>query len=486
MSNLVKNELLKLFSKKIIYMLFIMTAIIVIGNTIIGTSIYGGILIDHTEEARAQEQIELSNKINKIDYTKNTNDYIETKTELDRVNLEREYPLGSWQEQVIVKNINKIKQMIKEINIYTYQIEENNKLEELKETYNIYLQPLKENDWKKFVNYEIKEKEENIKRLEEEIIKVKDENEKNNIENLINQYKFDLGFLKIRLEKNISYEKNDRNELIEKYKQGKENLKAYIKDYNQYNYNEKVRYNKIIANVNELEYKIYNNIPTLDEDNARDMLNNAFENYEIIIILIIVIIAGSNVSEEFNKGTIKLLLVKPHKRFKILLCKLLTAVIVLIILLVFMVLVQVLAGGFVYGFEDYNIGIIQYNFDTQKVMNINVFVNILILALAKMPMYLLILIITFSISTIFCNTSIAIILGVLAYLSENIIYVNENIKFSKYLLTANWDFTKYLFGKMPESSLLNLNLSTTICLISIIIITFITFICFNNKDIKNM
>ena len=121
MIKLIKNELSKIFKKKVIYILFTIIALIIIANTIIGTNIYGGIVIDHTEEAREQEQIELGNKIKELDNVKNINEYIEVKTKLDMVNLEREYPLGSWQERAIVKNTNKIEQMLKEINIYTYQ-----------------------------------------------------------------------------------------------------------------------------------------------------------------------------------------------------------------------------------------------------------------------------------------------------------------------------------------------------------------------------
>ena len=103
MIRLVRNELSKIFKKKVIYILLTIIALIIIANTIIGTNIYGGIVIDHTEEARQQEQIELGDKIQKLDSVKNIDEYIETKTKLDIVKLEREYKLGYWKEKVIVK-----------------------------------------------------------------------------------------------------------------------------------------------------------------------------------------------------------------------------------------------------------------------------------------------------------------------------------------------------------------------------------------------
>lgn len=491
MINLVKIELLKIFKKKIIYILFTLIALIIIANTIIGTNIYNGIEIDHTEEAREQEHIELTNKIEELDSTKDITEYIKIKTRLDMLNLEREYPLGSWQEQAIIKSTNKLEEMLKEINTYTYQEKDSEKLEKTKKEFNNFLQPLKENKWRNFITAEIKELQENIENIEKQIIKEKDIEQKDieqkaNLQNQIEQYKFDLEFLKIRLEQEISYEKGDRNTLIKEYKDSKQELQSYLKDFDQYNYKEKLQYNKILANVNELEHRIHNNIPTLPPDNARDMLNNTFQFYEILIILVIVVVTGSIVSDEFNKGTIKLLLVKPHGRWKLLLSKLIAAIIMAIIAILFIVITQSLIGGFIYGFADYSTPLIQYNFNTQNVMQINVFSNIFILMLAKMPMYLLVLSITFAISTISSNTSISIILGLLVYLSKNIIYVNEKMEFSKYLLPTNWDFTIYLYGKLPEVAFLKFDFSVMICLISFIFIMLVTFTYFENKDIKNI
>lgn len=494
-----------------IYILFTIIALIIVANTIIGISIYGGIYTDLTEQDREQQYIQLNDKLKQLDYNKDIDKYIETKTNLDILNLIREYPYGSWQEQAIVNNLEQIKGMLKEINIYTYQTKNNEKLEQAKREYNDFLQPIKENNWRNFANLEIKQLEETIENLKKGIIKENNKEQKSNlenqieeydldidfleennkeqkynIENQIEEYNLDIEFLKIRLEQNISYEKTDRNTLIEEYKDIKEEFKSYTKDFEEYNYKEKLQYNKTLANLKELEYKIYNNIPTLETDNARDMLNNSFKFYEILIILVIVVITGSIVSDEFNKGTVKLLLVKPHKRWKILLSKLISAIIITIILILFIVIVQSLAGGFIYGFKDYTIPLIQYNFNTQDVMDMNVFSNIFTLILAKMPMYLLVLIFTFAISTISCNTSISIILGILIYLSKNIIYLNDNMEFSKYLLPTNWDFTMYLYGKLPEVSFLNFNFSISICLLSFMFFMFITFIYFKNKDIKNI
>ena len=200
------------------------------------------------------------------------------------------------------------------------------------------------------------------------------------------------------------------------------------------------------------------------------MLNNSFEYYELLIILVIVIIGGTIVSDEFNKGTIKLLLVKPHKRWKILLSKLLAAIILIFVLTILTTVIQFVTGGIVYGFDDYNIPLIKYDFRINKVLQIDVFSNVLKLLMAKLPMYLIVLSFSVLISCITNNASISIILSMLIYLSKHIVNLKENTEFFKYFIPANWDFTKYLYGNLPEVNYLNLKFSLLICLVGFILI----------------
>ena len=102
------------------------------------------------------------------------------------------------------------------------------------------------------------------------------------------------------------------------------------------NYQEKLAYNESLENKEISRYIIENNIDLYKTD-TKGMLENFFNEYGIFIIVVIVMIAGTIVSEEFNKGTIKLLLVKPYSRLKILLSKYITTLIILGISLVNMV-----------------------------------------------------------------------------------------------------------------------------------------------------
>ena len=95
-------------------------------------------------------------------------------------------------------------------------------------------------------------------------------------------------------------------------------------------YEEKQQYNNNLKNMEINKYILESEIDVNKRDSLKGMLQNFYNEFGIFIIVIIVMIAGTIVSEEFNKGTIKLLLVKPYSRKKILLSKFFASIIILI------------------------------------------------------------------------------------------------------------------------------------------------------------
>ncbi len=88
-------------------------------------------------------------------------------------------------------------------------------------------------------------------------------------------------------------------------------------------------------------------IKILKQNNIRGILKIYFSEYGLFIIVMIVMIAGTIVSEEFNKGTIKLLLVRPYSRNKILLSKFITVLIMIIFSILAIVIMELLVGGMI-------------------------------------------------------------------------------------------------------------------------------------------
>ncbi len=95
------------------------------------------------------------------------------------------------------------------------------------------------------------------------------------------------------------------------------------------------------------EYRLEKDIPNLDSTSSARGLYDAMapEFSMLFVALLMVIIAGSSISTEISKGTIKFLLFTPNKRWKVLLSKILSAALILIALTLILSLLSVVIGN---------------------------------------------------------------------------------------------------------------------------------------------
>ena len=120
-------------------------------------------------------------------------------------------------------------------------------------------------------------------------------------------------------------------------------------------YQEKKDYNDSLEQREISKYIIENHVDVNKANDLRGILSNFFNEFGLFIIVIVVMIAGTIVSEEFNKGTIKLLLVKPYSRNKILLSKFITVLIMVAFSIVMIIGMELIVGGFIFGFESLSV-----------------------------------------------------------------------------------------------------------------------------------
>ena len=158
------------------------------------------------------------------------------------------------------------------------------------------------------------------------------------------------------------------------------------KDIEELDSQELQEYREYLQSANLNKYYIENNL-SLDS-NSRSIFLNLFGNYEVFIILIGIVIAGSIVSEEFNRGTIKLLLVKPYNRIKILMSKFIVCILILLLSIGIIYISQLLIGGLINGFDGLSEPAIVYDFNTNKVEQINIFAYVALLGICKLPIYI--------------------------------------------------------------------------------------------------
>lgn len=395
----------------------------------------------------------MKERLSQLDY-KNPKDYaeyIEVKTNLEVAELCNEFKDDSWQCEIIQSYVSPV---IREYNQYKYSIEDKSqddlkKEEELKQEYDELAKKLKSDDWRYFANKNKDEIQSQINATKETLATIEDNSAKKEIEEQMKQYEMQMQCVNWRLEKDIPYGTNYLSNQINMYS----NYSMYSME-NETNlenkHSQKREKQRYIEKANLAKYDIENMSYTGDSNNAKGMLEDTFESYEMIIIVVIVMIAGVMISEEFNKGTIKLLLVRPYKRNKILLAKFITSILMIFITIVFVILVQALIGGIIYGFDSFNIPVTRYNFNDNTVISMNVFKYLALIAITKLPIYILITTLSFAFSTLTCNSAVAIALPLLGYMGSsmiNMIAESYNLNWVRFFVTPNWDLSRICIWK---------------------------------------
>ena len=486
MSNLIKNELTKIFKKKSIYIiLFVTLAFVILSNCMYkyfyNSSNYSYYSDSYVEFAKEEIKGLDPNK------TSDTKMYIEYKTVIDVSDMMKQYKNDAWQIQIIASTL---ESYINERNTYLYGAEKNEEqAEKINQQINELTKRLQNDDWKFFANEELEKSEEKLKELEDEKKSTQDKQRLQELENEIAIAKIDLKVAKYRVDENIKYGYDYMNTALNNYQQNSYIVEQIKSSNEELTYQEKKEYNESLEEKEISKYIIENHVDVEKVNDLRGILSRFFNEFGLFIIVIVVMIAGTIVSEEFNKGTIKLLLIKPYSRTKILLAKFITVLIMIVFSTVVIIGMELIVGGLIYGFDSLSIPVIVYNFETNMIQEINIFSYLGLQIFSILPSIILLATLSFALSTIFTNSPVAIALPLLGYMGVTVINqlaIQYNIGFLKYFVTLNWDFAQYLFGGMPLMEGLTPIFSIIICIIYFVIMLIPTLIIFKKKNIKNI
>ena len=493
MNRLIRNELTKIFHKKSIYIMLIVILLFMITITVINKIFENSNIFSEEDNIEFYEDV-LKN-IDKND-PQNRDTVIGIETNIEIAKLIKKYGKDSWQAYVISNKGNQIITNMK----YSEGTENS---EKAKIEYDAFIKRLENDDWKSYAKEELEDTNNSISMTQESLKEKMQETQRIMAEMELSRLQNNKQALEWRLEKNISYSKSNLNNFIEQWLQNKEQLESInqTEQTKPLTYEDKCEKQQTIANIALLESAIKN---TVNEKIQLNGVNNTYalitnldfdiiniySEYSVFIIIAICIIAGTIVSEEFNKGTIKLLLVRPYKRTKILVAKFITCLIIFVLVLIFVAVAQYVVSGIANGFGNYSKEITIYNFSSNNVQNISLLKYVVITAICKMPMFLLLLTLSFTLSVVFNNSPVAIALPLLGTMASEIIngiaLHFEKAKFLRFFVTPNWDLSIYLFGKMPEFEPISFNFSVVICLIYFVVMLIMSIVTFKNRDIKNI
>lgn len=241
----------------------------------------------------------------------------------------------------------------------------------------------------------------------------------------------------------------------------------------------------------EYWYYLDNNIKPLTFQNkmlmtpysARQAMNNSYF-MAIVSLIITAILCGGIVASEHKNGTIRLLLTKPYKRYKILLSKLIVMIGTFLIVYLLGILSTYLLGGIMYGFDNYNIPLVFNN--SGVITEVSYLLFTLKNTLYEVVISLLFLVILFGLSSITLLSTISVVIVlVLIFVSFGLSYIIYFNQIFTYIPLVLLNFYEVLYN--PNNHFVNINVgsSVLVAITYILIILFITFITYCKRDIKN-
>ncbi|MFE7062885.1 ABC transporter permease [Sutcliffiella sp. NPDC057660] len=215
-------------------------------------------------------------------------------------------------------------------------------------------------------------------------------------------------------------------------------------------------------------------------------MNDVVFGLTIFVTLFTVIVCSANVSAEFSDGTIKQLLIRPHRRWSILLSKYVSVILYSVVMLAVLLLAGYLVGILFFGAGDFSMKSIVYTMDGQKEVAIGTqfFTSILYF----LPSLLMVMTISFMLSTLFKSQALAVGIGIAvlffsSVLGGMIIFLAEKFTWVKFLIFPHMDLTIYaLQDKILQD--VTLPISLTILLVYYVIFMALTFLFFQKRDIS--
>ena len=205
-----------------------------------------------------------------------------------------------------------------------------------------------------------------------------------------------------------------------------------------------------------------------------------------LIIMAIVLICGSIVSEEFNKGTIKQLFTKPFSRNKIFTSKVIAGLIACLAFVLLYELVFVLANCYEYGdFTSLFGSSVIYDYDLGKVREVCVLGQCLYSFIMVLPSYLIIFAIVMCVGAISTSSVTTMIAGIGVFFVSGLLDLWFKPEVLSYIPFYTWDLTPFMYGGMSSNIYSSLGKSLFIDIITITVFIVVGYIFFNKKDIKN-
>ncbi len=191
-------------------------------------------------------------------------------------------------------------------------------------------------------------------------------------------------------------------------------------------------------------YRLENDDPPINSQSLWGFMIDV-TNFTGFVGLFSIVVAAGIVASEFSWGTIKLLLIRPVSRSKILLSKYITTILFALLLITLLFGLSFIFGSLLFGFS----GIEQSNlvYQNNQVVEQNMITYIISLYGFNSIDLFMMLTFAFMISTVFRSSSLAIGISIfLMFTGPQLVQLLSNYEWVKYVLFANTNLQQYTNG----------------------------------------
>ncbi|GKV64044.1 MULTISPECIES: ABC transporter permease [unclassified Sporosarcina] len=227
-----------------------------------------------------------------------------------------------------------------------------------------------------------------------------------------------------------------------------------------------------------LEYRLANDIPPLAEDGRESLIINPVGIGSLVVLLTVIVAAGI-VASEFSQGTIKMLLTRPVKRWKIMTSKYVTVLLFGILLMFIGFAVTVICAYILFPAGAGQ----ELKWDGNAVVSVSVWGHGLYMLVLAFVNVIITATFAFMIGSVFRSNGMAIGLSLFIFFTGNmVVLLLSQYEIVKYLLFTHMDLTMYESGSVFVDGI-TMPFSLAVLTVYLVIFLLISYTVFTKRDI---
>lgn len=226
------------------------------------------------------------------------------------------------------------------------------------------------------------------------------------------------------------------------------------------------------------EHRLENDIAPLESNSMQQQVLDTHMMLSLVTLFTVIVAAGI-VASEFSQGTIKMLLTRPVKRWKILTSKYITVLLFAVLLSIIMLLSTALAGLLFLGIGDGSL----LTWNGAEVAEAAFWLEAIKLAALKFSSIWMISTFAFMLGTVFRSSSLAIGLSIfLMFTGVQAVFFLQNYEIVKYYLFTHTDLTQFYTGNFMVPGI-TMSMSILVLAVYFLVFMVISYWTFGKRDI---